>query len=79
MIGFLAGIFVAVSTLPQIIKSWRTKSTKDIAIGWSIINLIGQILWLIYGVLLASPPLIIMSAITACMNISMITLKLRFG
>jgi MtN3 and saliva related transmembrane protein len=47
-IGFLAGILVAISILPQVIKSWKTRSTKDVAISWSIINLIGQILWIVY-------------------------------
>ena len=77
--GFIAGIFVAVSVLPQVIKSWRTRSTKDIAISWSIINLIGQVLWIIYGITIASYALVIMSSITLVMNGSMIVLKLKYG
>jgi len=79
IIGFVAGIFVAVSVLPQVIKSWKTKSTKDIAISWSIINLIGQILWIVYGVVIGSYALVIMSGITLVMNASMIILKLKYG
>ena len=79
LIGFIAGTFVAVSVLPQIIKSWKTKSTKDIAISWSVINLIGQILWVYYGFLLGSYSLIVMSGISLVMNISMIVLKLKHG
>ena len=79
LIGFIAGTFVAVSVLPQIIKSWKTKSTKDIAISWSVINLIGQILWVYYGFFLGSYSLIVMSGISLVMNISMIVLKLKHG
>lgn len=79
LIGFVAGIFVAVSVLPQVVKSWKTRSTKDIAISWSIINLIGQLLWILYGVVIGSWSLVIMSAITTVMNISMIVLKLKYG
>lgn len=78
-IGFIAGIFVAASVFPQVVKSWRTKSTKDIAISWSVINLIGQILWVVYGLAIGSYALVVMSAITLLMNVSMIVLKLKYG
>ncbi len=79
IIGFVAGLFVTISVLPQIIKSWKTKSTKDIAISWSIINLIGQGLWVWYGFTLGSYALVIMSSLTLIMNLSMIGLKLKYG
>ncbi len=59
LIGFIAGMFVAISLFPQVIKSWKTKSTRDVALSWSIINLIGQMLWGIYGVYIDSASLII--------------------
>jgi len=77
-IGFVAGGLVAVSTLPQIIKSWKTRSTKDIAISWSIINLLGQILWIVYGLFVHSVSLVLMSAISLCMSMFMITLRIKF-
>ena len=78
-IGVTAGIFVAVSVMPQIIKSWKTKSTKDIAISWSLINLGGQILWIVYGFLINSSSLVVMSGISLVMNLSMVVLKLKYG
>ena len=77
-IGFLAGILVAISILPQVIKSWKTRSTKDVAISWSIINLIGQILWIVYWIYIGSISLVIMSSTTLVMNIFMVSLKLKF-
>ena len=79
IIGFLAGILVSLSVLPQVIKSWRTRSTKDVAISWSLINLAGQILWVVYGFYIDSTALMVMSGITLAMNVSMIYLKLKFG
>ena len=77
LIGFVAGILVAISLLPQVIKSWKTRSTKDVALSWS--NLSGQILWIVYGVYISSTSLVVMSSIALVMNIFMVTLKLRFG
>jgi len=78
-IGFLAGILVSLSVLPQIVKSWQTKSTKDISIYWNLINLLGQIMWMFYGLGISSMSLVIMSAISFLMNLSMVILKLKFG
>jgi len=78
-VGFIAGSFVAASLLPQVIKSWKTKSTKDIAILWMVINLIGQALWVIYGIGILSYPVMIMSSITLIMAISLMVLKLKHG
>lgn len=79
LVGFIAGILVASSLLPQVIKSWKTKSTKDISIAWSVINLLGQVLWLIYGVLISSVSLVAMTALTFFMVLVIVILKLRFG
>jgi MtN3 and saliva related transmembrane protein len=79
LIGFAAGLMVAISSFPQLIKSWKTKSTKDIAILWLIINIFGQILWITYGVYKDSISLIVMSFITLLMVGSVFILKLKYG
>ena len=79
LVGFAAGFLVAISSLPQLIKSWKTKSTKDVAILWLLINLIGQIMWIGYGVLKESASLIVMSSITLLMVGSVLVLKLKYG
>ena len=79
IIGFMAGILVALSVLPQVIKSWKTRSTKDVALSWSVVNLSGQILWIVYGVYIGGISLVVMSSVALVMNIFMIVLKLRFG
>ncbi|MFA4960560.1 MAG: SemiSWEET family transporter [Candidatus Pacearchaeota archaeon] len=77
-VGFFAGLLVAISSLPQLVKSWETKSTKDIAIGWLLINIFGQILWICYGFLKNSVSLIVMSFITLLMVGSVLILKLKY-
>lgn len=79
ILGFIAGSMVAISLLPQVVKAWKTKSTKDLSLSWTLINLGGQILWIIYGYYVGSMALITMSSITLVMTLSLIVLKLRFG
>lgn len=79
IIGFIAGIFVASSLIPQTIKSWKTKSTSDISIAWMLINLTGQTLWIIYGFMISSYSLVIMSGITLALAVSLLILKIKHG
>lgn len=77
-IGYLAGSMIAISLLPQIVKSWRTKSTSDISLSWSLINVAGQILWIIYGIGISSQSLVIMSSITLTMAFAMLFMKITY-
>ena len=79
IIGFIAGGLVSVSFLPQIIKSWKSKSTNDIAISLTTINISGQILWITYGIAISSVSLIIMSCLTMLMTLSLLILKIKYG
>jgi MtN3 and saliva related transmembrane protein len=77
-LGFIGGGLVSVSLLPQVIKSWRTRSTKDISILWGLINLIGQVFWITYGLTIHSLSLVVMSGITFVMSASLVVLKIRY-
>lgn len=79
LIGYIAGSLGSISLLPQVIKSWRSKSTKDISILWSSINVVGQAFWIIYGVLVSSQPLIVMSSINLGLGFFVFILKIRHG
>lgn len=78
-IGFIAGGLVATSLLPQVAKSWKTRSTKDIALSWTLINVSGQVLWIVYGIGIKSSALVVMSSITLIMTLSLIALKIKHG
>lgn len=78
ILGFMGGVLVAISLVPQVIKSWKTKSTKDISILMGLINLTGQAFWIAYGLNIQSSSLVIMSGITFIMSTSLVILKTRY-
>ena len=79
LVGFSAGIMVAISSLPQLIKSWKTKLTRDISLLWLSINILGQMTWITYGFLKGSLSLMVMSFITLVMVGLVLTLKIKYG
>jgi MtN3 and saliva related transmembrane protein len=64
-IGLLAGTLTTIAFVPQLLKIYRIKSGKDISARMSSLFSAGIVLWLIYGVLVWSVPLILTNAVTA--------------
>jgi len=77
-VGYLAGVVVAIALMPQIIKSWKTKSTKDISFYWTITYLIGLSLWITYGIGISSWPIITTISIEFLMALSLLILKIKY-
>ena len=58
-LGLLAGVLTTGSAFPQLIKSYKTKSTADLSIWFLIAILSGVTLWILYGVAMSDIPLVI--------------------
>ena len=78
-LGYIAGILVVVSLLPQVIKSWKTKSTKDISLERYVIYIIGLILWIAYAVIIKNGPVAMMKSIGLVLATTILYLKLKYG
>jgi len=59
IIGLIAGIFTTISSIPQAIKTIKTRSTEDLSLGMYLILTLGLFLWLIYGILKRDMPIIL--------------------
>jgi MtN3 and saliva related transmembrane protein len=79
MIGVSAGTLTTIAFLPQVVKAWRTRSTRDVSLNMYLVLFIGIALWLLYGVLRADPPLILANAVTLLLAGAVLVLKLRHG
>jgi MtN3 and saliva related transmembrane protein len=77
-IGLVAGLLTTAAFIPQVSKIYRTKSGRDISARMFFIFSAGIVLWLIYGVLLQSVPLIVSNAVTLLLSLTIIALKIRY-
>ncbi|MCD4760478.1 hypothetical protein K8R42_01125 [bacterium] len=78
ILGYLGGLLVTISLAPQVIKSYKTKSTKDISIVYTLILAVGLALWVLYAVLNKIIPLAIFASVEFLFTISLLILKLRY-
>ncbi len=78
ILGLFGGLLVTISLLPQVIKSYKTKSTKDISIVYTIILMAGLALWVLYAILNRIIPLAIFASVEFFMTLSLLILKLKY-
>ena len=78
IVGLLAGTLTTISFVPQVIKTWTSKSAKDVSSGMFITFCAGVFLWLIYGLLIQDIPVIIANVITLILASTILWLKFRY-
>ncbi len=77
LIGLLAGALTTLAWLPQVLKAFRTRSTRDFAWVWFAMFGTGVGAWLIYGFMAAAPAVIFANALTLLLVLALAALKVR--
>ncbi|HVS26042.1 MAG TPA: SemiSWEET transporter [Burkholderiales bacterium] len=79
ILGFVAGILTTLAFVPQAWRVWKTRSVKDISLGMYIIFTSGVGLWLVYGIVIHSLPLILANSVTFVLAAFILIMKIRLG
>ena len=77
-IGFFAAFCTTIAFLPQAIKVYKTKSTKDISLLMFLIFTIGVLSWLLYGFVINDLPVILANAVTLILSLFILLYKIKF-
>ena len=78
-IGSVAAALTTASFIPQAWHSFKTRDVSGISLVMYSVFTLGVALWLLYGVLLQSWPLMIANSITLVLAAAILGMKLRFG
>ncbi len=77
-IGLLAGTLTTISFFPQMLKTWKTRSTKDISLEMFLLFCSGLLLWIIYGLFMRDIPVIMTNVATFILAFPILILKLKY-
>ena len=77
-LGYLAGFLTVASFLPQVVRTWRTKQTKDLSVGTFALLITAGALWITYGVLERDRPVIVTNVGMVALNCVILAAKLRY-
>jgi MtN3 and saliva related transmembrane protein len=77
--GYVAATLTTAAFLPQVFQVWQSKSTKDLSLPTLLSFIAGVTMWLIYGLLVKSAPIIVANAVTLVLNLVILRFKLKYG
>ncbi|HEY9703773.1 MAG TPA: SemiSWEET transporter [Allocoleopsis sp.] len=78
LIGLLACFLTTGAFLPQIIKTIKTKETKDISLSMYIIYNIGVLVWFVYGFMIHEVALLIGNTFSFIFGMTMLIMKIKY-
>lgn len=78
-IGIAAATITSLASIPQLVKTWRTKRAEDLSYGLLAFLIAGISLWLLYGVLVPAVPVILESLVSLASICAITVLKVRYG
>ena len=79
LFGYLAALLTTIAFLPQLYKTWRTKSADDVSLIMLILFITGLSSWIIYGIKINSIPILVANIITFIFNFSILILKITYS
>lgn len=78
LVGYIAGALTTFSFIPQVMRTWKLKETKDISLAMILLLAVGILLWIVYGVWIGSPPIIAANTITFVIILFLLWMKMKF-
>ena len=78
LFGFSAALLTTIAFLPQLYKTWKTKSADDVSLVMLILFITGLFCWIIYGLKINSLPILVANIITFIFNFSILVLKISY-
>ena len=78
-IGLVAGLLTTVAFVPQVVQTWRTGSARDFNLRMLLLFVTGVALWLVYGVLSRSAPMVLANSATLLLASYLLAVKVRRG
>ena len=78
IIGLIAAVLTTSAFVPQVYKTWKTKSAGNISLTMYLVMFVGILLWLVYGIHLESLAMILANSVTAILTLIIIGFKLKY-
>jgi MtN3 and saliva related transmembrane protein len=78
IIGLVAAALTVIAFLPQLIKVWKTRSTRDISLGMFSIFCAAVFLWFAYGLLTSDRPVTIANLVVFVQALVILAFKVKY-
>ena len=77
-LGSIAGLLTTVAFVPQVLRTWQSRSAADLSMSMLVTFALGIVLWIVYGIMLKESPIVVTNVITLILSVALIVMKVRF-
>ena len=77
-LGYGAGLLTVGAFLPQVIRAWHTRRTRDLSLEGLSLLVTASTLWVVYGTITSDWPIILTNLGMGALNGSLVVAKLRY-
>jgi MtN3 and saliva related transmembrane protein len=78
IVGYIAGALTTVSFVPQVVRAWKLRETRDLSLAMLLLFALGVLLWTLYGIWTGSMPIIAANVITFILVLILLWMKFRY-
>jgi len=78
ILGWIAGTLTTIAFFPQLLKTWTTKSAKDVSLVMMVTFCVGVFLWLVYGLAIDAMPVVVTNSVTLILALLILILKIKY-
>jgi len=79
LIGIMAACCTTASFVPQVLHTWKTKSVDDISLRMYSLFTFGLSMWLLYGIKIGAPSIILANCVTLGLALTILYMKIRYS
>jgi MtN3 and saliva related transmembrane protein len=77
-VGLAAGCFTTCAFIPQVVRTYRSRSVKDISFRMYLLMCAGILLWVLYGALIGSLSVIVANVVSFALTAAILVMKVTF-
>jgi MtN3 and saliva related transmembrane protein len=77
-LGLFGAFLSAITFIPQVIQTWKTKSVADLNLGMLLIVFSSVLIWLAYGLLKKDLPIVIANSVILVLSLALLYFKFTF-
>jgi len=79
ILGTVGTILSTISMMPQVLRTWRTRSASDISSVWLVSAMVAMVIWIGYGSLIHAPAVVLVNILCFFQCGSIFFIKLQSG
>ena len=79
VLGLVAAACTTGAFVPQVVKTYRTRSSADLSLGMYGLLVTGTSLWLAYGLVIGDLPIILANVVTLGLELAVVVHIVRHG